>query len=152
MTKNDIVYARSEILDLSYLYAKATDRVAEPGGIQLLRQVFTGDGINSVPHLDLEMVGIGEIEAGIGQIKDMFDSTLHSVTNQLVEFEDSGSLAKSETYCVANHIYRDDKGDKRKLDWGIRYLDSLVVIAGRWRIRQRTLVQEWQQDLSLGEL
>ncbi len=136
---------RSAIRDLSNCYACAIDRME----LEQLHKVFTVDGRNIVPHLNIDMQGVNAIIGGIEPIKDMFKRTLHCMLNQTIEFSDDGATANTETYCVANHIYDDEQGVERKMDMGIRYQDELVKDKGHWRIQKRILNLDWQQDLPL---
>jgi len=92
-----------------------------------------------------ELVGRDAIVRGLQSV-ERYRATLHSVTNQL--FEIQGDEASGETYCLANHLFERD-GERRKLDWGIRYQDHCRRSGGVWRFARRELIVEWEQDLPL---
>lgn len=128
-----------ELRHLAYRYARMIDR-RDWDQIPL---VFTPDASLSGPGYAMQ--GHDELRGGLGQIA-MYDSTMHSVHNQIAEIE--GDAGTGEVYCVANHLY-EKEGVAFKLDMGVRYEDRYVRGAEGWRIAQRVLNLIWQQDLPL---
>ncbi len=128
-----------EIRALACRYAQSVDRRdwAQLAGL------FTEDAVIEGPGFTLP--GRDAILAGMRPL-DQYRATQHHVHNQLVEVD--GAAATAETYCIANHVYTRD-GVDRKLDWGVRYQDSLVLHDGRWLFTRRTILLDWTQDLPL---
>ena len=69
--------------------------------------------------------------------------TLHTLGQSLIRL--SGDRAAVETHVTAYH--RIDMGDEeRDIVLGGRYLDRLARREGEWRVAQRTMLYDWQQD------
>ncbi|CAG2158608.1 nuclear transport factor 2 family protein [Cupriavidus numazuensis] len=126
------------IRTLAYRYAQAVDRRE----FARLTALFTPDAKLSGPGFHLD--GAQAIAEGMSALGN-YNATQHHVHHQLVDVD--GDTASGETYCIANHLYQDDGGVPRKLDWGIRYQDRYVRRQGEWRIAARTLLVDWTQDL-----
>lgn len=124
---------------LACRYAQAVDR----RDWAQLATLFTEDAAVEGPGFTLP--GRDAILAGMRQL-DHYRTTQHHVHNQLVNVD--GDVASAETYCIANHVYTRD-GVDRKLDWGLRYQDSLVLRDGQWLFTRRSLLLDWTQDLPL---
>lgn len=127
------------IRTLACRYAQSVDR----RDWAQLATLFTEDAVVEGPGFTLP--GRSAILTGMQQL-DQYRATQHHVHNQLVEAE--GAVASAETYCIANHVYTHN-GVDRKLDWGLRYHDRLVLQDGRWLFTHRTLLLDWTQDLPL---
>jgi hypothetical protein len=141
---------RQEILDLALRYARAADR----RDYALFEAIFTadarvsghrGDPDTAPPSFALE--GRDAIVAAMRAL-ERFESTLHLVSNQLVEID--GDRAHGETYCTAHHIHRED-GRAMDHTMAIRYQDLLVRTNGRWRFQQRRLAIDWERHAPLRE-
>lgn len=128
------------IRTLAYRYAQAVDRRE----FSRLTALFTPGAKLSGPGFHLD--GAQAIAEGMSALGN-YSATQHHVHHQLVDVD--GDAASGETYCIANHLYQDDGGVPRKLDWGIRYQDRYVRRQGEWRIAARTLLVDWTQDLPL---
>lgn len=124
---------------LACRYAQAVDR----RDWAQLATLFTEDAAVEGPGFTLP--GRDAILAGMRPL-DQYRATQHHVHNQLVTV--NGDVASAETYCIANHVYT-RAGVDRKLDWGIRYQDSLVLRNGQWLFTRRSLLIDWTQDLPL---
>jgi hypothetical protein len=81
---------------------------------------------------------------------------MHFVGNPLIELEPPAAAggpataARSETYCIAHHIFRpDDTGGERDLVLGLRYVDRFERRPGddgrlgRWLIAHRVCAFDW---------
>ncbi len=76
--------------------------------------------------------------------------TFHMMGNQLVEL--SGDAAKVETYAVSNNL-RPATAERpaRHDSQGLRYLDDMVREHGRWVIKTRFELVDWERhDLATG--
>jgi hypothetical protein len=151
-TAFDLRYLRDrrEIQDLALRYARAADR----RDYALFEAIFSedarlsghrGDPDTTPPYFVLE--GRDTIVASMRAL-ERFESTLHVVSNQLVEVDED--RAHGETYCTAHHIYRDG-GVAMNHTMAIRYHDRLVRTNGRWRFRQRRLAVDWERHAPLRE-
>lgn len=129
---------RERIRELIYTYSRAADR----GDLELLRSIAWPDarfeyGIFSGDR-DAFVDFVGSFVSAIGP-------THHSVTNILIQT--AGFTAQSESYCIAVHgdvMYNDDVVD---LVVYVRYLDSFECRDGEWRLSNRLLVYDWNQNL-----
>lgn len=69
--------------------------------------------------------------------------TLHTLGQSLIELH--GSRAMVETHVTSYHrIYMGS--EERDLVLGARYLDEMEQRNQEWRIAQRTMLYDWQQD------
>ena len=141
---------RQEIRDLALRYARAADR----RDYALFEAICTedarlsghrGDPDTTPPWFEVE--GRDAIVASMRAL-ERFESTLHVVSNQLVEIE--GDRAHGETYCTAHHIHREG-GVAMNHTMAIRYQDRMVRTDGRWRFQQRRLAIDWEQHAPLRE-
>jgi hypothetical protein len=105
--------------------------------------LFTGDAVLVGPRF--ELAGRDAVVRGLRSV-ERYRATFHAVLNQL--FEIRGDEASGETYCLANHLF-EREGERRKLDWAIRYQDRCRREAGVWRFARRELIVDWEQELSL---
>jgi len=90
-------------------------------------------------------LGIGTIESALANLRQRFGdyrATMHWVDHQLIEI--AGDHARSETYAVAYHRLK--RLPPTNFVVGVRYLDELVRLEGRWLIADRTVVTEWQRS------
>jgi len=139
-----------EIQDLALRYARAADR----RDYALFEAVYTedarlsghrGDPDTTPPYFALE--GRGVIVASMRAL-DRFESTLHVVSNQLVEID--GDRAHGETYCMAHHVYREGEVAMDHT-MAIRYQDRMARTNGRWRFQERRLAIDWERHAPLRE-
>ncbi len=129
---------KQAITELCYYYARAVDRRR----FQSLRELMAANCSLTAPGISL--TGVEEIIAGMAAL-DQYKSTSHAVYNCLIEV--SNDTASGEIYCQASHIYDDEQGVEKKLDWGLRYLDQYQKSNDQWQFTQRQLVIDWTQDL-----
>jgi hypothetical protein len=52
--------------------------------------------------------------------------------------------ATGESYTIAYHVYTED-GDCKIMVASLRYLDTLVKLAGRWYFAERKLILDWSE-------
>jgi hypothetical protein len=74
-----------------------------------------------------------------------FRATMHFMGNQTVEFH-GANAASMETYANAHHIRVGPDGKETDHLVGVRYLDDVIRVDGRWTVRKRVEVVVWQQD------
>jgi len=130
---------KQALYELVCRYAQAVDQ----RDWTALSRLFTPDAVLKGPGFSFD--GVAAIVEGMNGLGH-YSHTQHHVHNHLAEVE--GQAASAETYCVANHLYAAEEG-QRKLDWGIRYRDQFVCSDGIWRISRRELLLDWTQDLPL---
>lgn len=133
------ILAKQAICELSYRYAALVDKRE----YDCVAELFVPNG--SIISGDFTLYGRNAIRQSRLQL-EKFQSTFHCVNNQIITLH--GDKASAEIVCVANHLYQKESV-QRKLDWGIRYLDSLIMDEGIWRYVERQLIIEWRQDLPL---
>jgi hypothetical protein len=142
---------RAMIQDLVLQWCRAADRLDYEG----MLDVFHPGAIDSHgPY-------IGPIEGLIDWIKSVMPASMssHLVGNMLIEFTGPDE-ALVETYVRTIQQYPPEaKAKLAQLTGGAagnaasttdmftssRYLDRVTRLGGRWRIAQRTLIQDWKQ-------
>jgi uncharacterized protein (TIGR02246 family) len=130
---------RIAIKDVICMYARGVDR----GDMSVIAECFTPDAKFNTPKKTCN--NRDEIVAMLPQM-GQYRAQTHFMGNQLVEID--GDTAQSETYSLAIHVY-DRDGAQHEYTMGIRYLDRLVRADGRWRIRERTVQNDWTKGTSL---
>jgi hypothetical protein len=70
--------------------------------------------------------------------------TQHVLGQTVIEY--TGDTALAETHVTAYHRLAVDDGDRDTVIGG-RYLDRMEKRGAHWRIRQRTMLYDWYQDL-----
>ncbi|MDF8335339.1 nuclear transport factor 2 family protein [Novosphingobium cyanobacteriorum] len=122
--------ARAEIHDLCMAYARGVDRADKA----LLASIFSEDSV----------VISGVINGSGAQFADQIcnfvstrlDLCFHSVANEWVQVV--GDNAVGEHYAIAHMVM-----DGQDVTTGGRYLDRYVRRDGKWLIRNRTFVTDW---------
>jgi hypothetical protein len=74
-----------------------------------------------------------------------YRATMHFMGNQTVAFH-GADRASMETYANAHHIRVGADGKETDHVVGLRYLDDVIRVDGRWKVRKRVMVVVWQQD------
>lgn len=122
--------ARAEIHDLCMAYGRGVDRADEA----LLRSIFSDDScvISGV----INGSGAEFAERICAFVQTQIDSCFHSVANEWVEID--GDNAVGEHYALAHMIMAG-----QDVFTGGRYLDRYVKRDGKWLIRNRTFVADW---------
>ncbi|MBB4633861.1 nuclear transport factor 2 family protein [Sphingosinicella soli] len=156
MAQMDELVSRARITDLLLLYCRALDRCDVP----LMKSLYWEDAIDN--HGVFNGGAQAFAEYIVGDTKQRFESTVHALSNILIELE--GDTAFAESYLIANCVL---KGDRAKVedtfgptyaarfDWdeiagiphefffGGRYFDRLERRGGEWRIAERMLLMDW---------
>jgi ketosteroid isomerase-like protein len=130
---------RIAIKDVICLYARGVDR----GDMNVIAECFTPDAKLKTPKLTCN--NRDEIVAMLPQM-GQYRAQTHFMGNQLVEID--GDSAAAETYSLAIHVY-DRDGAQQEYVMGIRYLDRLARVDGKWRIRERSIQNDWTKGSSL---
>ncbi|MCH7627804.1 nuclear transport factor 2 family protein [Novosphingobium sp.] len=122
--------ARAEIHDLCMAYGRGVDRADEA----LLRSIFSEDSV--VISGVINGSGAEFAEKICAFVQTQLDMCFHSVANEWVEV--SGDNAVGEHYALAHMVL-----DGQDVMTGGRYLDRYVKRDGKWLIRNRTFVTDW---------
>jgi 3-phenylpropionate/cinnamic acid dioxygenase small subunit len=124
---------RAAIADQMYRYARATDWLATDGH----REVFVDDCVFASPHSG-DVRGIDAVVAWMDDALGQFEATQHLIGNIAVEFT-GAETATAVSYVRAWHRYHDHSRPDMVL-WG-EYHDRWVVADGRWRIKERRVLE-----------
>lgn len=130
---NDHLTDRLEIRDLAARYCRAIDRRQ----LEDLREIYAPGGIDH--HTGFT----GSVEEYIEWLRGLLprlDGTLHVLGNHLAEIR--GDEAIAETYATAYHWGTPADDPAKNFTTIVRYVDDLVRVEGRWRIRERWAVRE----------
>lgn len=124
---------RLAIRDLMARYCHAVDRRE----LDSLREIYAPGGVDH--HTGFT----GPVEEYIEWLRGLLprlDGTLHVLGNHLAEIR--GDIAIAETYATAYHWGTPTDDPTKNFTTIVRYVDDLVRIDGRWRIRERWAVRE----------
>lgn len=124
---------RLAIRDLLARYCHAIDRRE----LDSLRDIYAPGGIDHHTGFDGD---VEEFIEWVGRLLPKLDGTLHVLGNHLVEIR--GDRAIAETYATAYHWGTPAQDPAKNFTSLVRYVDDLVRIEGRWRIRERWAVRE----------
>ncbi len=129
----DAALARAEIHDLAMAYCRGVDRADE----ELIASIFTPDSAVVTGVIN----GTGaEFATTICQfVREELELCFHSVANEWIEVD--GEEAVGELYAIAHMIK-----DGQEMTTGGRYLDRYVRRDGRWLIKSRTFVTDWNMS------
>lgn len=122
--------ASAEIHDLCMAYARGVDRADEA----LLRSVFSDDAV--VVSGVVNGSGATFAREICAFVRAELEVSFHSVANTWIEVH--GEEALGEHYVIAHAV----RGGQ-DLTTGGRYLDRYVRRGGKWLIRNRTFVADW---------
>lgn len=129
---------KNGIRDLAYTYAHAIDR----HDWKLLESCFAPDGdfiLGDVVYAK-DRAEYVHVVQGIAR----YDKTMHFVGNHLSEIK--GDTATGETYVVASHFYK-EKGAQKAYIMGIRYLDKIAKVEGKWVFKRRQVAVDWEEGV-----
>jgi uncharacterized protein (DUF1330 family) len=130
----DMLLSRVAIQDLLARYSQALDRC----DIDRLKAIFWPEAKHSM--FDGNIMDFTDFS--MATLRTM-DSTMHSLANFVIEFDDSDH-AHSETYGIAYHEIPGALGGTYIIAGG-RYLDRFERRSGEWRILERFYVIDWNQ-------
>lgn len=126
---------RQQITHVLMLYSRGIDRKDR----EALERVYWEDAIDDhAVYCDSAPAFIDNVLRTIEQMR-----TSHFLGNILIEFSNR-TLARSETYFIATHHLDDADG---RVDWtlGGRYIDLFEKRSNEWRIKERTVVADYQR-------
>ena len=129
-TRLEAALARAEIHDLCMAYGRGVDRADEA----LLRSIFSDD--STVISGVINGSGAEFAQQICAFVQDQLDMCFHSVANEWVEV--LSDEAVGEHYAMAHMVK-----DGYDVMTGGRYLDRYVKRDGKWLIRNRTFVTDW---------
>lgn len=134
---------RQELRDLMAHYFHAVDR----HDWELMAKLFTPAATFDFNHGRITKDGAQQI---IGFIRETRHpgGTYHFMGNQTAEI--TGDRAQVETYAIANNLHpvtaeRPARHDSQ----GLRYLDEMVREKGRWVIKARRMLVDWERHDTL---
>ncbi len=122
--------ARAEIHDLCMAYSRGVDRADKA----LLHSIFSDD--SSVITGVVNASGAEFAETICAFVTSEIDMCFHSVANEWIDVR--GDEAVGEHYALAHMVK-----DGQDVMTGGRYLDRYVKRGGKWLIRNRTFVSDW---------
>lgn len=124
---------RAEIEDQMFRYARATDWLETA----MHRDVFTDDCVFASPHSG-DIAGVDAVVAWMDQALARFEATQHLIGNISIDFT-GADTADAVSYVRAWHRFADPSRTDMTL-WG-EYHDRWVRVGGRWRIRERRVLE-----------
>ena len=151
--------ARKDVYHVLTSYCRALDRC----DVDMMRKVYWDDGVDDHGVFSGNAAEFADFI--IREIQNWFEVTMHAIMNVHMEIE--GDVACTESYLFAYHKVR---GDKEKVEeifgsrymqqfdfdrqagvphhfyFGGRYIDRLERRNGEWRIKQRTVVMDWNDN------
>ncbi len=122
------------IRDCNMRNSRSMDRMDR----ELLRTVYWPDAWDSASIFDGPF---SEYEKWVFERLGQMEATHHAVCN--IKIDLMGDEAYSESYFIAHHKIRDEKGELRDMFASGRYLDHMVKRGGEWRIMHRRRVYDW---------
>jgi hypothetical protein len=131
---------RENITRVLFRYCRAIDRCDK----ELLRSVYHPDAIDD--HGIFRGLGWDFVEFVIPLLENM-GPTSHALTNCLIEIE--GDSAYSESYVTAFHSAVRTEDGIVDIIAGGRYVDRFERRHGEWRIADRVVVVDWNQNLAV---
>lgn len=166
-TEDDLaeLVARQKVYAVLTRYCRALDRC----DVDLMRSVYWDDGVDDHGVFSGNAAEFADFI--IREIQNWFEVTMHAIMNVHMDIE--GDVACTESYLFAYHKVRGDRtkveeifGSRymQQFDWskiegvphhfyyGGRYIDRLERRDGEWRIAQRTVVMDWNDNHISGEI
>jgi hypothetical protein len=145
----DEVIDKRAIHEVVMQLARGTDRLDG----ELIRSCYHPDGFDDHNAFRGDPAAFADY---VLRVLRNFAATMHFVGNPLIELEPPteadtpATAARSETYCIAHHVFReDDPGGERDLVLGLRYVDRFERRPGpggelgRWLIAHRVCAFDW---------
>jgi ketosteroid isomerase-like protein len=130
---------KQNILEVLYRYCRAVDR----RDWELLKSVYYEDAIDD--HGVFSGRGWDFVEFSKSLTATMGPTT-HTIGNHLIELE--GDVAYCESYLTAYHCdIPNSQGELIDMALGARYQDRFEKRDGEWRIANRRVIFDWNQNL-----
>ena len=73
-----------------------------------------------------------------------FPTSMHMLGDPLIIMEEGSGRARLDTYAVVYQL-SEPGSDQADLTLGVRYLDDVVLVEGRWLIHRRTASTLWMR-------
>ena len=130
-----------EIRNLLQRYARAADR----RDLDALSGCFHPDAVITGARGPLDLAAWLATMSG----PRVFANSMHLLADPLLDLAEAAetealALARADPYAVVFQL-GDPAADQGDLTLGIRYLDDLVVLDGRWVIAQRSATTLWMR-------
>ncbi len=129
------VIDESAIHEVLYRYCRGVDRC----DIELVKSVYWPDAIDD--HIFFTGSGIDFAETVVPMLHGLLEACQHMLGNIWMHIDDD--VACGETYFQSNHRLCDGGGQAVA---GGRYLDRLERRNGEWRIAERKVKIDWEQN------
>lgn len=126
-----------DIREVLTRYCRATDRC----DADLLKSVYWPDATDD--HVVFSGNAMEYVEYSVPMLKQYTRATQHSLSNIWIQL--AGDVALVESYVQAYHLLKTE-GDKQEVVVGGRYLDRLERRNSEWRIAERKVVIDWEQN------
>ena len=132
------LWDREQIALVPRLYSRGVDR----RDWKMVRSCFTDncfvDGSRSSAPIAEYLVSL---RPGV----EYFPVTMHYMGNQVAEV--NGDTGFVESYCVAYHWKNEQAGgeDPENCIVGVRYLDTMARVGGKWKISRRRVGADWRR-------
>ena len=127
-----------DIREVLTRYCRATDRC----DAELLRSVYWPDATDD--HVVFSGNAMEYVDYSVPMLKQHTRATLHSLSNIWIKLD--GDTALVESYVQAYHLLNTDTETKQEVVVGGRYLDRLERRNDEWRIAERNVVIDWEQN------
>lgn len=132
---------KQRIYELTTRYCRGVDRVDR----DLIASVFHPDGTCEFGALLLE--GREAVADAISKAAGGCILTFHMIGNHHVDL--NGDVAASETYFLSASTVSAGEGDKELRMRAGRYVDRFERRDGEWKIKTRTVVEDWCKFMDL---
>lgn len=129
------LHDESAIREVLTRYCRAIDRC----DLELLKSVYWPDAGDD--HIVFSGNAIAFADFVIPMLKEHTEATQHLIANCWLQID--GDVACGETYVQAYHRLRSDGS---AVVVGGRYLDRLERRHGEWRIADRKVIIDWEQN------
>jgi hypothetical protein len=134
---------RLAIRELVDAYAHCADRRDADGQKALFtddtRFVVYMDGQGSEPT---QVLDGREPLTPVFEDLNRYQATMHFNGQSTIALD--GDRASGESYCIAHHLFIDDRERKLMVAW-LRYRDTFVRLDGEWRFAERNLFVDWTE-------
>lgn len=127
--------AREAIETVLYRYANAIDR----GDLEMLKSVYWPEATDDHGVFVGNAMAFAEF---IIPLLSTMNHTMHRISNVAVDLKDS-NVARVQSYFMSYHEH-----DGSQTIVGGRYLDQFERRTGEWRILERLVVMDWNQNIA----
>lgn len=141
--------ARQQISTALLSYTRGIDRLRAGDVLAAFHPGAMLHGYGSAEAMPVEAFADYAVQA----LGERYVATQHRLSNTRIEFGDDGTTAVVETYVEASHAESPgDDGTQRLHTFAGRYIDRCSPgDDGVWRIRERTLRNDWSKVETISE-